>query len=79
VSAGPSVQVAVRAGAFSLDRPRRPPYSRGHPLTHAGTGNEAEAAKALARAMVTRQIDLVYGGASVGAMGVLADTVLAEG
>jgi predicted Rossmann-fold nucleotide-binding protein len=39
----------------------------------------AEAAKALARAMVTRQIDLVYGGASVGVMGVLADTVLAEG
>jgi uncharacterized protein (TIGR00730 family) len=39
----------------------------------------AEAAKNLARALVKRNIDLVYGGASVGVMGVLADTVLAEG
>jgi uncharacterized protein (TIGR00730 family) len=39
----------------------------------------AEAAKDLARALVKRQIDLVYGGASVGVMGVLANTVLAEG
>jgi uncharacterized protein (TIGR00730 family) len=39
----------------------------------------AEAAKSLARALVERNIDLVYGGASVGVMGVLADTVLAEG
>jgi uncharacterized protein (TIGR00730 family) len=39
----------------------------------------AEAAKNLARALVRRNIDLVYGGASVGTMGVLADTVLAEG
>jgi uncharacterized protein (TIGR00730 family) len=39
----------------------------------------AEAAKDLARALVTRHIDLVYGGASVGVMGVLANTVLAEG
>ena len=39
----------------------------------------AEAAKNLARALVNRRIDLVYGGASVGVMGVLANTVLAEG
>jgi predicted Rossmann-fold nucleotide-binding protein len=39
----------------------------------------AEAAKNLARALVKRQIDLVYGGASVGVMGGLANTVLAEG
>jgi uncharacterized protein (TIGR00730 family) len=39
----------------------------------------AEAAKDLARALVKRRIDLVYGGASVGVMGVLANTVLAEG
>jgi uncharacterized protein (TIGR00730 family) len=39
----------------------------------------AEAAKSLARALVERNIDLVYGGASVGVMGVLADAVLAEG
>jgi uncharacterized protein (TIGR00730 family) len=39
----------------------------------------AEAAKHLARALVKRNIDLVYGGASVGVMGVLADIVLAEG
>jgi uncharacterized protein (TIGR00730 family) len=39
----------------------------------------AEAAEHLARALVKRHIDLVYGGASVGVMGVLANTVLAEG
>jgi uncharacterized protein (TIGR00730 family) len=39
----------------------------------------AEAAKNLARTLVKRQIDLVYGGASVGVMGVLANAVLAEG
>jgi uncharacterized protein (TIGR00730 family) len=39
----------------------------------------AEAAKDLARALVNRHIDLVYGGASVSVMGVLANTVLAEG
>jgi uncharacterized protein (TIGR00730 family) len=39
----------------------------------------AEAAKDLARALVKSKIDLVYGGASVGLMGVLANTVLAEG
>jgi uncharacterized protein (TIGR00730 family) len=38
-----------------------------------------EAAKNLGRALVERNIDLVYGGASVGLMGVLANTVLAEG
>jgi uncharacterized protein (TIGR00730 family) len=39
----------------------------------------AQAAKDLAHAMVKRQIDLVYGGASVGVMGVLANAVLAAG
>jgi uncharacterized protein (TIGR00730 family) len=38
-----------------------------------------EAAKNLAHALVKRKIEVVYGGASVGTMGVLADTVLAEG
>jgi uncharacterized protein (TIGR00730 family) len=38
-----------------------------------------EAAKHLGRTLVKRHIELVYGGASVGTMGVLADTVLAEG
>jgi uncharacterized protein (TIGR00730 family) len=38
-----------------------------------------EAAEDLARALVKRNIELVYGGASVGTMGVLANTVLAEG
>lgn len=36
-------------------------------------------AKQLAHALVEKNIDLVYGGASVGVMGVLADTVLEEG
>jgi uncharacterized protein (TIGR00730 family) len=39
----------------------------------------AEAAQDLARALVTRKVDLVYGGARVGVMGVLADAVLAAG
>ena len=39
----------------------------------------AEAAKDLAHALVTRKIDLVYGGAHVGVMGVLADAALAAG
>src|SRR5919109_1271439 len=38
-----------------------------------------EAAENLARALVKRRLEVVYGGASVGTMGVLADTVLAEG
>lgn len=37
------------------------------------------AAKALANELVQRDIRLVYGGASVGIMGVIADTVLAGG
>ena len=37
------------------------------------------AAENLARALVRRKIELVYGGASVGTMGVLANAVLAEG
>jgi uncharacterized protein (TIGR00730 family) len=36
----------------------------------------AEAAKALAQALVERNIELVYGGASIGIMGVVADHVL---
>ena len=39
----------------------------------------ATAARALARAMVERGISLVYGGASVGIMGVVADEVLRLG
>ena len=39
----------------------------------------ATAARALARAMVERGIGLVYGGASVGIMGVVADEVLRRG
>ena len=38
-----------------------------------------EAAKNLARALVERNIEVVYGGASVGIMGVLANSILAEG
>jgi uncharacterized protein (TIGR00730 family) len=38
-----------------------------------------EAAENLARVLVKRNIEVVYGGASVGMMGVLANTVLAEG
>ena len=38
-----------------------------------------KAAKNLARALVNRKIEVVYGGASVGTMGVLANTVLSEG
>nr|WP_319491885.1 TIGR00730 family Rossman fold protein [uncultured Desulfobacter sp.] len=38
-----------------------------------------QAAAALGRAMVEKDIDLVYGGASVGLMGKLADTVLDGG
>ena len=39
----------------------------------------AEAARDLARVLAKRRIGLVYGGGSVGTMGVLADTALAEG
>lgn len=38
-----------------------------------------QAARELAREMVARGLGLVYGGASVGLMGIMADTVLAEG
>ncbi len=38
-----------------------------------------EAAQALGREMVARGVGLIYGGASVGLMGVIADTVLAGG
>ena len=37
------------------------------------------AARQLAKAMVSKNIELVYGGASVGIMGEIADTVLEEG
>jgi len=39
----------------------------------------ADAAKALGKALVERNIGLVYGGASVGIMGLIADTVLELG
>jgi uncharacterized protein (TIGR00730 family) len=39
----------------------------------------AEAARSLGKALVERGLGLVYGGASVGIMGVLADTVLGLG
>jgi len=39
----------------------------------------ADGARALAHALVERDIGLVYGGASIGLMGVLADTVLQLG
>ena len=39
----------------------------------------ASAAKALGKALVERNIGLVYGGASVGIMGLIADTVLSLG
>ncbi|GEL06982.1 TIGR00730 family Rossman fold protein [Salisediminibacterium halotolerans] len=39
----------------------------------------AEGAKALGEELVRREIGLVYGGAGIGLMGVLADTVLAGG
>jgi uncharacterized protein (TIGR00730 family) len=39
----------------------------------------ADAARALARELVRRRLGVVYGGGSVGLMGVLADTALAEG
>ena len=38
-----------------------------------------DAARALGRELATRGLGLVYGGGSVGLMGVLADTALAEG
>lgn len=38
-----------------------------------------EGAKHLARVLVAEDVGLVYGGASVGVMGVLADTMLADG
>jgi uncharacterized protein (TIGR00730 family) len=46
---------------------------------HGSQPEYSEAAKNLARALVKRDIEVVYGGASVGTMGLLADTVLAEG
>jgi hypothetical protein len=39
----------------------------------------SEATAALGKALVARDIDLVYGGATVGLMGVLANTVMAAG
>jgi uncharacterized protein (TIGR00730 family) len=39
----------------------------------------AEAARALGRLLVDRELDLVYGGGNVGLMGVIADEVLAAG
>jgi predicted Rossmann-fold nucleotide-binding protein len=39
----------------------------------------AAAARALGEALVTRDLGLVYGGANIGLMGVLADSVLERG
>ncbi|MBI3724699.1 TIGR00730 family Rossman fold protein [bacterium] len=39
----------------------------------------AETARELARGLVARRLELVYGGGSIGLMGVLADEVLARG
>lgn len=39
----------------------------------------ADAARSLARALVDRGLSLVYGGASIGIMGLIADTVLDHG
>ena len=39
----------------------------------------ADAARALARAMAARGVELVYGGGRLGLMGVLADTMIAAG
>lgn len=44
-----------------------------------GRPDYAIAARKLAHAMVSKNIDLVYGGASIGIMGKLADAVLEEG
>lgn len=44
-----------------------------------GQSDYARVARQLARAMVNRNIDLVYGGASVGLMGEIANAVLEEG
>lgn len=44
-----------------------------------GRAAYADAARALAAELVRRRIGLVYGGGSVGLMGVLADTALAAG
>ncbi|MCP4957417.1 MAG: TIGR00730 family Rossman fold protein, partial [Photobacterium aquimaris] len=44
-----------------------------------GQPDYAQVARQLARAMVNRNIDLVYGGASVGIMGEIANAVLEEG
>jgi hypothetical protein len=44
-----------------------------------GRAEYADAARALASEVVTRGLGLVYGGGSVGLMGVLADAVLAGG
>jgi uncharacterized protein (TIGR00730 family) len=44
-----------------------------------GRAEYADAARALAAELVRRRLGLVYGGGSVGLMGVLADTALAAG
>jgi uncharacterized protein (TIGR00730 family) len=63
-------------------------HQKGYPMkrlcVYCGSrpGNQpdyTEAAENLARVLVRRNIEVVYGGASVGTMGVLANTVLAEG
>ena len=62
----PRVRALHRLCVYAGSRPgHRPEY--------------AEAAAALARTMAARGIGLVFGGGRVGLMGVLADTILAEG
>lgn len=39
----------------------------------------AEAARAMGKAMVSREVDLVYGGGRLGLMGIVADTVIEGG
>jgi uncharacterized protein (TIGR00730 family) len=46
---------------------------------HGSTTVYAEMAAALGKVLAERQIELIYGGAAVGTMGVIADTVLAAG
>lgn len=63
---GAKEKVMLRVCVFCGSKPgRRPEY--------------LEAARELGRALAERGYGLVYGGASVGLMGAIADTVLAEG
>lgn len=61
-----------------------PPRSFRRICVYCGSSNHVDerykaAARAMGRVLVTRGIDLVYGGGSVGLMGIIADTVLEGG